>query len=58
MINFLQAYASAHPIFTFFIYIVACIGAGIGVFFGFSFLRKRIEISKNMKRRAANDKSR
>lgn len=58
MINFLQAYSSAHPILTLFIYIAVCIGAGVGIFFGFSALRKKVEISKNMKRRTAHDKSR
>lgn len=51
-------FVSAHPILTLFLYLLFCIAIGIGLFFSYSALRKRIEIKRNMKRRAVNDKSR
>lgn len=53
-----DAFVSAHPILTLFLYVLFCIALGVGIFFSFSALRKKIEIKRNMKRRVANDKSR
>lgn len=55
--EFFSTLATNHPIFTFFLYIVFCVCIGIGVFFGYSALRKKAEIRKNMKARAKLDKS-
>jgi len=57
MISFYNSLVESHPIFTMFIYIVFCVGVGVSIFFIFSFIRKKIEIKRNMKRRVQNDKS-
>ncbi len=57
MFDFISNLAATRPILTMLLYIVFCALAGIGIFFGYSAIRKKIEIKKNMKRRVANDQS-
>lgn len=46
------------PIITLLIYILFCVFVGVSIFFAYSFIRKKIEIKQNMKRRQNRDKSR
>ena len=46
------------PIITLLIYILFCVFVGVLIFFAYSFIRKKIEIKQNMKRRQNRDKSR
>lgn len=52
-----SVFVAQHPILTFFLYICICAGIGIGVFFAYSWIRKRLQIKKNVKARAQRDKS-
>lgn len=46
------------PIISLLIYILCCVLAGVLIFFVYLFIRKKIEINQNMKRRQNRDKSR
>lgn len=52
-----DTFVSQHPILTMFLYILLCIGLGIGIYVGYHTLRRNIQIRKNMKARVRNDKS-
>lgn len=53
-----ETLATHHPILSMFLYVVIFAGIGVGLFFSYSAIRKRIDIKKNMKARALRDKSR
>ncbi len=53
----MSAFISAHPILTLFLYVVLCALVGIGIFFAYSAIRRKLEIRKNMKARAKRDQS-
>lgn len=46
------------PLLKLFIYLLFCVFVGVLIFFAYSFIRKKIEIKQNMKRRQNRDKSR
>lgn len=48
---------SNNPLLSLGLYILFCILAGIGLFVGFHTIKRNIQIRKNMKARARNDKS-
>lgn len=53
----LSSFVSAHPNLTLLLYVVLCICLGIGFYFGFHTLRRKVQIRKNVKSRSKNAKS-
>lgn len=53
----ISTFVTQHPIATMLFYILFCIGVGVGIYFTYSAIRKKIQIKNNMKRRVQSDQS-